>query len=127
MKIIKFIFFLAISLFISACAVVPISANSIRWKEEVLLHDGTKVISYRFYNIAGSADVNAGMALDETVTFNLPDGKSIIWKNNLRDSLPELNSLSHFRFDIINGVPYLATYPAGCISYNKWGSGLPRL
>lgn len=25
------------------------------------------------------------------------------------------------RFDVVHGIPYLATYPAGCIAYNKWG------
>lgn len=125
MKITKFGLLLFATVAIAACAGVPRAGSTMSWKEEVLLHDGSKIISHRFYNIAGSADVHPGMALDETVTFNLPDGKSIIWKNDFRDSVPEPNSLNHFRFDMINGVPYLATYPAGCIAYNKWGRPNP--
>ena len=60
------------------------------------------------------------------MTFNLSGtDKKIIWKNDFSDSVPEQNSLNHFRFDIVNGVPYLATYPAGCIAYNKWGRPNP--
>jgi hypothetical protein len=97
------------------------------WKEEVKLHDGQIIISVRHYNLAGFAylDSSERTPLDETVTFKLPNGKSIEWKNDFRDSVPEQNSLNHFRFDIVNGVPYLATYPAGCISYNKWGRPNP--
>jgi hypothetical protein len=98
------------------------------WKEEVKLHDGQVIISERHYNLAGFAylDSSERTPLDETVTFTLPStNKKITWKNDFRDSVPEQNSLNHFRFDIVNSVPYLATYPAGCISYNKWGRPNP--
>ncbi len=92
------------------------------WKEEVLLHDGSKIIAERHYNLGGYPGLESHnrIALDETVTFNLPNRRTIIWKSDYRDSVPEPNSLNHFRFDIVDGVPYLATYPAGCIAYNKW-------
>ena len=97
------------------------------WKEEVKLHDGRVITSERFYNLGGfpGLDAHERVPLDEEVTFNLPNGKSIFWRNDFRDSVPEKNSLNHFRFDIVNGVPYLATYPAGCIAYNKWGRPNP--
>lgn len=106
---------------ISACS------STMRWKEEVKLHDGQIITSERSYNLGGYAylDSSERTPLDETVTFNLPNSKNIVWKNDFRDSVPEPNSLNHFRFDIVNGVPYLATYPAGCIAYNKWGRPNP--
>ena len=106
---------------ISACS------STMRWKEEVKLHDGKVIVAKRDYNLAGYAylDSSERTPLDETVTFNLPNGKSIIWKNDVRNSVPEQNSLNHFRFDIVDGVPYLATYPAGCIAYSKWGRPNP--
>ena len=82
-------------------------------------------LSHRFYNLYGGYDTQQGAVIDETVTFNLPNGKSIVWKSNYSDSVPEPNGLSHFHFDMINGVPYLATYPAGCVAYNKWGRPNP--
>ncbi|MBI4937117.1 MAG: hypothetical protein HY846_02650 [Nitrosomonadales bacterium] len=106
----------------SACS------STMEWKEEVKLHDGQIIVAERHYNLAGYAylDSSERTPLDETVTFTLPGrGNKIIWKNDFRDSVPEPNSLNHFRFDIVNGIPYLATYPAGCISYNKWGRPNP--
>jgi hypothetical protein len=97
------------------------------WKEEVLLHDGTIITAQRVYNLGGKPgfDATERVPLDETVTFNLPNAKTIVWKNDFRDTVPEPNSLNHFRFDIVAGTPYLATYPAGCIAYNKWGRPNP--
>ena len=97
------------------------------WKEEVLLHDGTIITAQRTYNLGGKPgfDATERVPLDETVTFNLPNAKTIIWKNDFKDTVPEPNSLNHFRFDIVGVVPYLATYPAGCIAYNKWGRPNP--
>ena len=112
---------LLLTVAIVACAAyIPKPNTSMSWKEEVLLHDGSKIISHRFYNLYGGYDTQQGAVIDETVTFNLPNGKRIVWKSNYSDSVAEPNGLSHFYFDIINGVPYLATYPAGCIAYNKW-------
>jgi hypothetical protein len=107
----------------SACA----TGRTMSWKEEVLLHDGSKIIAERHYNLGGYPGLESHnrMSLDETVTFNLPDHEVIVWKNDFRDSVPEPNSLNHFRFDIVDGKPYLATYPAGCIAYNKWGRPNP--
>lgn len=103
----------------SACA----TGSSISWKEEALLHDGRKIVVERFYNLGGYAAIDSRerQALDEIVTFKSPDtGKAIIWKTDFRDSVPEPNSLNLLLLDIVNGTPYIATYPAGCIAYNKW-------
>lgn len=100
-----------------------IGGSTMNWKEEVLLHDGQIVVAERFYNLGGYPAVESRerAAIDETVTFNLPGtNKKIIWKTDFRDSEPVPNSLNLLLFDVINGVPYIATYPAGCIAYNKW-------
>ncbi len=98
-----------------------------RWKEEVLLHDGTVITAERAYKLGGMPgfDATERVPLEESVSFNLPNAKSIIWKSDFSDTVPEPNSLNHFRFDIVAGIPYLATYPAGCIAYNKWGRPNP--
>ncbi len=102
--------------------------HTMSWKEEVLLHDGSKIIAERHYNLGGYPAIESQerAALDVTVTFNLPGtNKKIIWKTDFRDSQPEPNSLNLIRFDVVKGVPYIATYPAGCIAYNKWGRPNP--
>lgn len=116
---------LSLGLVLGGCA--NLSPQTMSWKEEVKLHDGRVIVAERFYNLGGypGYDATERVPLDETVTFHLPDGSIIIWKNDFRDSVPEPNSLNHFRFDLVGGVPYLATYPAGCIAYNKWGRPNP--
>jgi hypothetical protein len=92
------------------------------------LHDGSKIIAERHYNLGGYPAIESQerAALDVTVTFKLPGtNKKIVWKNDFRDSQPEPNSLNLIRLDVVKGVPYIATYPAGCIAYNKWGRPNP--
>lgn len=102
-------------------------SSTMSWKEEVKLHDGQIVVAKRYYNLGGYPAIESHnrSAVDETVTFNLPNSKSIEWNTDFRDSEPEPNSLNLIRFDVVKGVPYIATYPAGCIAYNKWGRPNP--
>ena len=121
-QITKLGLFLLMGVSMSACS------ETMRWKEEVLLHDGQIIVADRFYNLGAKPtwESRERAALDETVTFSLPGtDKKIIWKNDFRDSQPEPNSLNLIRFDVVKGVPYIATYPAGCIAYNKWGRPNP--
>lgn len=109
---------------------ISMSAHSspMRWREEILLHDGSKVMIERFYNLGGytTIDSRERKSLDQTVTFSLPGAnRAIIWKMDFHDSRPEPNSLNLIRFDVVRGTPYIATYPAGCIAYNKWGRPNP--
>jgi len=97
--------------------------DSMNWKEEVLLHDGSKIVVERFYHLGGKPTFESTerRALDETISFILPgSNKKITWKTDFRDIVPEPNSLNLLVLDIVNGTPYIATYPAGCIAYNKW-------
>lgn len=97
--------------------------HTMRWKEEVLLHDGQIIVAERFYNLGGYPEPASRerAALDETVTFSLPGtNRKITWKTDFRDTEPEPNSLNLILFDVVKGVPYIATYPTGCIAYNKW-------
>jgi hypothetical protein len=113
---------------VSMNAEAGLFGHTMSWKEEVLLHDGSKIIAERYYNLGGYPAIESHNrdALDVTVTFGLPGtDKKIVWKNDFRDSEPEPNSLNLIRFDVVKGVPYIATYPAGCIAYNKWGRPNP--
>ena len=115
-------FILMLGVSMSACS------KTMSWKEEVKLHDGQIIVAERFYNLGGKPTLESRerAALDSTVTFSLPGtNKKVVWKNDFRDSVPEPNSLNLIRLDIVKGVPYIATYPAGCIAYNKWGRPNP--
>lgn len=98
------------------------------WKEEVQLHDGKVFVVERHFNLGGyrTLDARERALLDETISFALPDSiKKILWKTEFKNDVPEPNSLSALLLDVVGGVPYLATSPAGCISYNKWGRPNP--
>lgn len=102
--------------------------HTMSWKEEVLLHDGSKIIAERHYNLGGYPAIESQehAALDVTVTFTLPGtNKTITWKTDYDNSQSEPNSLNLIRLDVVNGVPYIVTYPAGCVAYNKWGRPNP--
>lgn len=109
---------------ISACA----GLGGANWKEEVPLHDGGILVVERHYSLGGyqTLDARERQALDQILTFTLPkSNKKLSWKTEYRQDLPEPNSLSPLLLDIVGGVPYLATSPAGCIAYNKWGRPNP--
>jgi hypothetical protein len=107
---------------INACGFLGLGGST-SWKEEVLLHEGSKIVVERFYHLGGkrTLDSREQRNLDETVSFSLPGSdKKITWQTDFRDSKPEPNSLNLLVLDIVNGTPYIATYAVGCIAYNKW-------
>jgi len=103
-------------------------SRSKAWKEEVLLHDGKVLIVERHSNpadylVPGSSEPPAR---DESLAFTLPEtNQRVTWKTEFDERVPEPNSLGPLLLDIVDGIPYLATSPAGCISYNKWGRPNP--
>jgi hypothetical protein len=108
---------------LGGCASGGIAARTMSWQEEVLLHDGRIAIAERFYNLGGYSTLASTerSAVTQTVTFTLPGANQrIVWQTDFRDTVPEANSLNMLLFDVVNGIPYIATYPAGCIAYNKW-------
>ncbi len=110
---------------ISACAGL---SGAKKWKEEVLLHDGRVIVVERHFSLGGYPGLEARerTPLDQTITFTLPGrGKRIWWTTEYRDDKPDANSLSALLLDVVDGIPYLATSPAGCIAYNKWGRPNP--
>lgn len=113
---------------VSMNAEAGLFGHTMSWKEEVLLHDGSRIIAERHYNLGGYPAIESQerAALDVTVTFDLPGtNKKIIWKTDYDQAKLEPNSLNLIRLDVVKGVPYIATYPAGCIAYNKWGRPNP--
>lgn len=103
-------------------------SSTMEWKEEVKLHDGQVILVQRHFNLGGypTLDASERTPLDETISFTLPDSKKkILWKTEFNDRVAERNSLSPLLLGVVGGIPYLATSPAGCIAYNKWGRPNP--
>lgn len=93
------------------------------WKEEVLLHDGKKIIVERVQKLGSRPTLESRerQILDETITFAIPEThQKITWTMSFRDDVPEPNGINVVALGIVNNVSYIGGYPAGCIAYNKW-------
>jgi hypothetical protein len=100
--------------------------DSASWKEEVLLHDGSKIIVERWQKHGGRHEPGQEPGIKEhTITFTLSGTKKVItWKDDYS------KEIGHSNFDlaamhILNGIPYLITTADGCLAYNKWGRPNP--
>jgi hypothetical protein len=96
------------------------------WKEEVLLHDGQKIIVERYVQRGGRHEIGQiGAYVEQTLAFKLPgNDQTVEWKDSLSPDLGTANFLPML-LDIAQGTPYLVVYPMGCLSYNKWGRPNP--
>ncbi|MFZ2162654.1 MAG: hypothetical protein WAW02_10600 [Sideroxyarcus sp.] len=94
------------------------------WKEEVLLHDGSKIIVERTQHFGGIL-IQSPPIKEHSVTFTLPDSdKSITWKSNFSEDIGHSN-FGLLALDIVNGSAYVVADLTGCLSYNKWGRPNP--
>lgn len=96
------------------------------WKEEVQLHDGTKIVVDRSVRRGGPHEVGQrGSYTEETLAFTHPaTGKRISWEDK---ATPDLGTSSFLpmALDIYQGEVYLVANPMGCLAYNKWGRPNP--
>lgn len=118
---------LFISLDMSACAMrdaLPFGGDS--WKEEVLLHDGSKLVITRSQTYGGRHEIGQPSSITEhTVTFTLPHtNKRMIWTSEYGKELGRTN-FHLLAVHVLNGTPYIVTEPNLCPSYRKWGRPNP--
>lgn len=96
--------------------------NSASWKEEVLLHDGQKIIVERSQTFGGYPTIESQEreVLAEKWVFPVPGmEKKVVWKVDFRRP-PTGTQLMLITLGFLKGTPYIATTPAGCIAYNHW-------
>lgn len=96
------------------------------WKEEVLLHDGSKIIVTRSQSYGGRHELGQAPPVKEhTITFSLPNsGEAIRWTSEYGEDIGRTN-FNLLALHVLNGTPYLVTEPNLCLSYNKWGRPNP--
>ena len=104
------------------------ATETFTWKEEVLLHDGKKIIVERSdtYDSSMSHEIGQGPPLAEhKTTFMIPGtSKTVIWKSDYRRS-SDTDSFHLLALDFLDGVSYVATRPAKCPTYDKWNRPNP--
>jgi len=96
------------------------------WKEEVLLHDGQKIIVERTLERGGRHEIGQRPSYTkQTLAFTHPiTGEQVTWEDN---ASPDLGTSSFLpmAIDIYQGTIYLVANPMGCLAYNKWGRPNP--
>lgn len=97
-----------------------------QWKEEVLLHDGSKIIVERSQSYGGRHEIGQSPPIKEqTITFAVPGGnKHFFFKSEYSDDIQRAN-FNLLAMHVLNGTPYLIAEPNLCLSYNKWGRPNP--
>ena len=113
---------------ISLCAALSACAsNGIKeWKEEVLLHDGSKLIVERSVERGGRHEIGQEPPIKEqSLTFVLPGtSQNVTWEDKFTADVGGANFLP-MQLEISKDTPYLVVVPMGCLAYNKWGRPNP--
>lgn len=96
------------------------------WKEEVQLHDGSKIIVERSVERGGRHEIGQKPSYKEqSLSFTLPaTGQRVTWEDNYSKDVGSANFLPML-IDIFKDTIYLVASPMGCLSYNKWGRPNP--
>ena len=96
------------------------------WQEEVLLHDGSKLIVKRSQTYGGRHEIGQPAPIKEhTITFTLPNtDKTIRWTSEYGEDIGRTN-FNLLAVHVLNGTPYIVASPNLCLSYNKWGRPNP--
>ena len=100
--------------------------NGDSWKEEVLLHDGQKIVIKRSQTYGGRSEIGQSAPIKEhNIEFTLPNtGKVIKWMSEYGEDLGRTN-FNLLAVHVLNAVPYIVVEPNLCLSYNKWGRPNP--
>jgi hypothetical protein len=96
------------------------------WKEEVLLHDGSKIVVERSQSYGGRHEIGQSSPIKEqTITFTLPNTSTTIeFKSEYGEDIGRAN-FELLALHILHGTPYIVTAPNLCPSYIKWGRPNP--
>lgn len=113
------VFILTLGVSMSAC-------SSMTWKEEVLLHDGQKIIVKRSQSYGGRHEIGQTPPIKEQeITFTGPNtNKTVTFKSEYGEDIGRAN-FKLLALHILNDIPYIVASPNLCLSYNKWGRPNP--
>ena len=118
-QITKLALLLMMALSMSACS------KTSSWKEEVLLHDGNKIIVERTQIYGGRGELGQSPVKEQIASFKMQGSEKIItWKSEYTDDVGRSN-FNLRAIHALKGTPYIVAEPNLCLSYNKWGSPNP--
>ena len=96
------------------------------WKEEVLLHDCSKMIVERSQRYGGRHEIGQPPPIKEhTIAFTLPGSNNrLTWTSEYGEDIGRTNFFL-LAVHVLNGTPYIVVSPNLCPSYNRWGRQNP--
>lgn len=96
------------------------------WKEEVLLHDGTKIIVDRSVDYGGRHELGQRPPFKEqSLTFTLRStNERITWEDHYSDDVGSSN-FSPMVLEVFGDSVYVLSHPVNDLSYSKWGCPNP--
>lgn len=96
------------------------------WQEEVLLHDGGKMVVERSQSYGGRHEIGQPPPIKEhVISFQIPGSNEIItWTSEYSEDIGRTN-FNLLAVHVLNETPYLVASPNLCLSYNKWGRPNP--
>lgn len=112
---------------LSACAVATGGlGEGDTWREEVLLHDGQKIIVQRSQTYGGRHEIGqSAPAREHSIRFVMPNtSREVTWTSEYGEGLGRTN-FNLLALHIKQDTAYLIVEPNLCLSYNKWGRPNP--
>ena len=96
------------------------------WKEEVLLHDGQKLIVDRSVEFGGRHELGQKPPYKEqTLAFTLPSTKErITWEDHYSDDVGSFN-FNPMLLEVFGDTAYVLSSPVNTQSFSKWGCPNP--
>jgi hypothetical protein len=96
------------------------------WKEEVLLHDGQKMVVERSQTYGGRSEPGkSGPIGEHSIRFTVPGASRFItWTSEYGEDIGRTN-FNLLAVHVKDGEPYIVVEPNLCLSYNKWGRPNP--
>jgi hypothetical protein len=113
-------------IFVLGAAMDGCAMTSNTWKEEILLHDGRKVVAQRSQRYGGRSEPGkSGPIQEHSIRFKLPSSnQTITWTSEYGSDLGRTN-FNLLAVHVLNAMPYVVASPNLCPSYNKWGRPNP--
>lgn len=110
----------------STSALAFLGFGGTSWKEEVLLHDGSKIVVTRTVERGGRHEIGQEPPIkQQSLSFILPGtNEELTWVDKFTEDIGGANFLP-MQLEIHKDISYLVAYPMGCASYNKWGRPNP--
>lgn len=124
-RIVNIAMLLTLGASMSACAgFLGLGGDS--WKEEVLLHDGSKIIAERSVERGGRHEIGQKPPYKEqSLSFTMPGtNQTITWEDHYSEDIGTASFLPML-LDVYEGSAYIVANTMGCLSYNKWGRPNP--